>query len=209
MTASSADVYQAKVRSPVHTTFRGSDIYSIGPSSSGGIVLCQMLNILERYDLKADGRESPRTLHRVTEAMRRAFLHQSDAVGRSRIRHDPGRRAYIEKRYADMLAHSIAEKATPSQELASFTIQSAEGDHTTHLSSVDQAGNAVALTYTLEDSYGAKSVVAGAGFLLNNEMGDLSGPRPDRHRSDRHTSQPDRPGLQLPTPHCHSGGRVP
>ena len=66
--------YQAKLRPPVHTTFRGFDVYSIGPSSSGGIVLCQMLNILERFDLKADGRESPRTLHRVTEAMRRAFF---------------------------------------------------------------------------------------------------------------------------------------
>ena len=65
--------YQAKLRPPVHTTFRGFEVYSIGPSSAGGVVLCQMLNILERFDLKADGRDSPRTLHRVTEAMRRAF----------------------------------------------------------------------------------------------------------------------------------------
>ena len=165
--------YQAKLRSPVHTTFRGFDVYSIGPSSSGGIVLCQMLNILERYDLKADGRESPRTLHRVTEAMRRAFYTRATQLA------DPDFVAIpvdelTSKAYADKLARSIGEKATPSQELAPFTIQSAEGDHTTHLSSLDQAGNAVALTYTLEDSYGAKCVVAGAGFLLNNEMGDFN-----------------------------------
>ena len=72
------------------------------------------------------------------------------------------------------LARSIGEQATPSAELAPFPIQPAEGDHTTHLSTLDEAGNAVALTYTLEDSYGAKCVVAGAGFLLNNEMGDFN-----------------------------------
>ena len=165
--------YQAKLRSPVHTTFHGFDVYSIGPSSSGGVVLCQILNILERYDLKADRRESPRTLHRVTEAMRRAFFTRATQLA------DPDFVAIpleelTSKAYADKLARSIGEKATPSQNLASFTIQSAEGDHTTHLSSLDQTGNAVALTYTLEDAYGAKCVVSGAGFLLNNEMGDFN-----------------------------------
>ena len=173
VTADDLKSYQAKVRSPVHTTFRGFDVYSIGPSSSGGVVLCQTLNILERYDLKADGRESPRTLHRVTEAMRRAFYTRATQVADPDFVTIPVEEL-TSKRYADTLAQSIAEKATPSQELASFTIQPAEGDHTTHLSSIDQAGNAVALTYTLEDSYGAKCVVAGAGFLLNNEMGDFN-----------------------------------
>jgi gamma-glutamyltranspeptidase/glutathione hydrolase len=78
------------------------------------------------------------------------------------------------KSYADELARSIGERATPSAELAPFAIESAEGDHTTHLSTVDESGGAAALTYTLEDSYGAKCVVAGAGFLLNNEMGDFN-----------------------------------
>ena len=165
--------YQAKLRPPVHTTFRGFDVYSIGPSSSGGIVLCQMLNILERFDLKADGRESPRTLHRVTEAMRRAFYTRATQLADPDFVTIPVEEL-TSKAYADKLARSIGEKATPSQDLASFTIQSPEGDHTTHLSSLDQAGNAVALTYTLEDSYGAKCVVAGAGFLLNNEMGDFN-----------------------------------
>jgi gamma-glutamyltranspeptidase/glutathione hydrolase len=78
------------------------------------------------------------------------------------------------KAHADRLASSIGETATPSAQLAPFRIETGEADHTTHLSTVDGAGNAVALTYTLEDSYGAKCVVAGAGFLLNNEMGDFN-----------------------------------
>jgi gamma-glutamyltranspeptidase / glutathione hydrolase len=165
--------YQAELRPPVHTSFRGFDVYSIGPSSGGGIVLCQMLNILERFDLKADGRDSPRTHHRVAEAMRRAYFTRATLLA------DPDFVAIpieelTSKAYAGKLAQSIGEKATPSQELASFAIQAPEGDHTTHLSSLDQAGNAVALTYTLEESYGAKCVVAGAGFLLNNEMGDFN-----------------------------------
>jgi gamma-glutamyltranspeptidase/glutathione hydrolase len=165
--------YQAKLRPAVHTSFRGFDVYSIGPSSAGGVVLCQMLNMLERFDLKTDGRDSPRTLHRVTEAMRRAFYTRATQLA------DPDFVAIpveelTAKAYADKLASSIGEKATPSKELASFAIQSAESEHTTHLSSIDHAGNAVALTYTLEDSYGAKCVVAGAGFLLNNEMGDFN-----------------------------------
>jgi gamma-glutamyltranspeptidase/glutathione hydrolase len=165
--------YQAKLRPPVHTSFRGHDVYSIGPPSAGGIVLCQMLNILERFDLKADGRDSPRTLHRVTEAMRRAFYTRATQVADPDFGSIPVDEL-TSKAYADKLARTIGEKATSSHELAPFTIATAESDHTTHLSSLDQAGNAVALTYTLEDSYGAKCVVAGAGFLLNNEMGDFN-----------------------------------
>ena len=73
--------YQAKERPPVKTTFRGHEIYGMGPPSSGGVVLCQMLNILERYDLKADGPRSGRTLHRVTEAMRRAYFTRAARLG--------------------------------------------------------------------------------------------------------------------------------
>ncbi len=165
--------YQAKIRPPVHTTFRGSEIYSIGPPSSGGIVLCQMLNILERFDLRKDGRESAATLHRVTEAMRRAYFTRADKLGDPDfVKTSAGE--LTSKPYADQLASSIGERATPSRELAPFPILTVEGDHTTHLSVIDQAGSAVALTYTLEDYYGAKCVVSGAGFLLNNEMGDFN-----------------------------------
>src|SRR5262249_29263899 len=134
---------------------------------------CLMLNILERYDLKADGRESPRTLHRVTEAMRRAFYVRATQIADPDFVSVPTGEL-TSKSYADELARSIGDRATPSAELAPFAIQMAEGDHTTHLSALDDAGGAAALTYTLEDSYGAKCVVAGAGFLLNNEMGDFN-----------------------------------
>ena len=142
----------------------------MGPPSSGGIVLCQILNILERFDLKADGRDSPRTLHRVTEAMRRGFFTRATRLADPDFVPIPVAEL-SSKAFADQLARTIGERATPSAELAPFAIQTVEGEHTTHLSTIDEAGNAVALTYTLEESYGAKCVVAGAGFLLNNEMG--------------------------------------
>lgn len=166
--------YRAKERPPVHTTFRGYDVYGMGPAASGGIVLCQMLNILERYDLRADGPQSPRTLHRVTEAMRRAYFTRATRIA------DPD---YVDvpvseltsKAYADGLARTIDDShATPSADLAPFPIIATEPDHTTHFSVVDGEGGAVAMTYTLEESYGSKAVVKGAGFILNNEMGDFN-----------------------------------
>jgi gamma-glutamyltranspeptidase/glutathione hydrolase len=165
--------YRALERPPVHTVFRGHHIYGMGPSSSGGIVVAEMLNMLEPFDLKADGPRSPRTLHRVTEAMRRAYFTRATRLA------DPDFVAIpvaelISKEYAGSLARSIADRATSSASLAPFPVIGAEGNDTTHLSVLDSAGNAVALTYTLEEAYGAKAVVAGTGFLLNNEMGDFN-----------------------------------
>jgi len=173
ITADDLTAYQARLRPPVHTTFRGCAVWSMGPPSSGGVVLSQMLNILERFDLKADGAQAPRTVHRITEAMRRAFFTRAESLG------DPdfvavATNELVSKATADKLARSIGDRATPSAALAPFAVLPAESDHTTHFSTIDAAGNAVALTYTLEDSYGAKAVVAGAGFLLNNEIGDFN-----------------------------------
>ena len=165
--------YQARVRPPVHGTFKGFDIYGMGPVASGGILIVQMLNILERYDLKADGPQAPRTVHRVTEAMRRGFFTRATEVADPDFVAVPVDRL-TSKAYADILAASVTDRATLSASLASFPILDAEGTHTTHLSTLDSQGNAVALTYTLEEGYGSKSVVAGAGFLLNNEMGDFN-----------------------------------
>jgi gamma-glutamyltranspeptidase/glutathione hydrolase len=166
--------YLAKQRPPVRTTYRGHEIFGIGPPSSGGVVLCQMLNILERYDLKADGPRSGRTLHRVAEAMRRAYFTRASRLADPDFVDTPAAEL-ASKAAADALAAGIGEWATPSASLAPFPIVPAsEPDHTTHLSVMDADGGAVALTYTLEDSYGSKAVVAGAGFLLNNEMGDFN-----------------------------------
>jgi gamma-glutamyltranspeptidase/glutathione hydrolase len=165
--------YKAHVRPAVHTSFRGYEVFSIGPPSSGGVVLCQMLNILDRFDLKEAGRLHAETLHRITESMRLAFAMRAARLGDPDFVSIPVAEL-TSKAYALDLARSIGETATPSAKLAPAAIQAPEGEHTTHLSTLDQAGNAVALTYTLEESYGAKCTVAGAGFLLNNEMGDFN-----------------------------------
>lgn len=165
--------YRPKERPPVHTTFRGHDVYGMAPPSSGGILLAEMLGVLETFDLKADGPRSERTLHRVTEAQRRAYFTRASKVA------DPDFVAVptaelISRAYAQRLAGTITDRATPSASLAPFPVLNAEGTETTHLSTLDASGNAVALTYTLEEGYGAKAVVGGAGFLLNNEMGDFN-----------------------------------
>lgn len=165
--------YRAQVRPAVHTRFREFDVYGMGPPSSGGIVLAEMLNILEGYDLKADGPRSPRTLHRVTEAMRRAYFTRANAIGDPDFVDVPVAKL-VSKAYCRELASSITDRATPSAELAPFRVLDGEGSDTTHLSTIDADGNAAALTYTLEEGYGSKAVVAGAGFLLNNEMGDFN-----------------------------------
>jgi gamma-glutamyltranspeptidase/glutathione hydrolase len=165
--------YRAVERPAIHGTYRGCDIYGMGPPASGGILIVQMLNLLERYDLKADGPRSPLTLHRVAEAMRRGFYTRATEIADPDAVSVPSERL-ISKKYANDLARSMGDQATRSQDLAPFPIEGIEGSHTTHLSTIDGDGNAVALTYTLEEGYGCKAVVAGAGFLLNNEMGDFN-----------------------------------
>ena len=174
ITAEDLRSYRAVERPPVHGTFRGLDVFGMGPPSSGGIVTVLMLNILERFDLSSDGPDDPATLHRITEAMRRAFFVRATRLA------DPDYVAVpvdelTSRPFADVLAASIGPDATPSAALADFPIVDvAEGADTTHLSVIDGSGNAVALTYTLEQGYGSKAVVPGAGFLLNNEMGDFN-----------------------------------
>lgn len=165
--------YHAVERKPIHTRYRGYDVYGMGPPSSGGIVLAQMLGILETWDLKADGPRSARTLHRVTEAQRRAYFTRATRLADPDVVKVPVEEL-VAPDHVRNLAATIGEKATPSASLADFPVIGAEGTETTHLSTYDSAGNAVALTYTLEEGYGAKAVVAGAGFLLNNEMGDFN-----------------------------------
>ncbi|HEY2158665.1 MAG TPA: gamma-glutamyltransferase, partial [Isosphaeraceae bacterium] len=111
--------------------------------------------------------------HRVAEAMRRGFYTRATEIADPDVVKIPVDRL-LSSSYADKLAMSITERATPSASLAPFPVEGAEGADTTHLSTLDGEGNAVALTYTLEEGYGCKSVVEGAGFLLNNEMGDFN-----------------------------------
>jgi gamma-glutamyltranspeptidase/glutathione hydrolase len=170
--------YEARVRTPLHGTYRGYDIYSAPPPSSGGVGVIEMLNILENFNLRQQGRYSPQTLHTIIETMRRAYLDRAKYLGDPDFVPLPAQ--LLDKAYAKRLAASIdLTKATPSETLAkeSEVPISGEGEQTTHFSIIDEQGMAVANTFTLEDGYGGKIVVNGAGFLLNNEMGDFN-PKP-------------------------------
>ncbi len=165
--------YQAKIRKPVHGTFRGYDIYGPPPPSSGGTALVQMLNILENFDLQKQGRWSPETLHLMIEAMRRAYLDRARHLGDADFVNIPPH--LTTKKYAAKLAGQIdRRRATRSEDLAKDIPIAGEGDSTTHFSVIDASGMAVSNTYTLEHSFGSRVVVRGAGFLLNNEMGDFN-----------------------------------
>lgn len=166
--------YRAMEREPIRTKYRGFEVCGMGPPSSGGVTVALMLNMLEDRNLRTLGPKSPETLHWVTEAMRRAYFARAMHLGDPDFGEVPVERL-TSRGYAAELAKTIdPHHATDSTELAPFPILPGKGEHTTHLSVVDADGNGVALTYTLEDSYGARAVVAGAGFLLNNEMGDFN-----------------------------------
>jgi gamma-glutamyltranspeptidase/glutathione hydrolase len=168
--------YEAKVRTPIHGTYRGYDVYGPPPPSSGGIGLVEMLNVLESFELRQHGRWSPRTLHVLIETMRRAYCDRARYLGDPDFVPTPAQ--LTTKEYAQRLAREInPERATRSTDLARDIPLAGEGGQTTHFSVIDKEGMAVANTYTLEESFGARVVVKGAGFLLNDEMGDFN-PRP-------------------------------
>ncbi len=165
--------YQAKERSPVIGKYRGYEVISMPPPSSGGASMVEMLNILEGFDLKAAGHNTPKYVHLVTESMRRAFLDRARYLGDPDFVNAPLERL-TSKTYAAELRKTISPDHASSSEPAQVT-QAYESDETTHFSVVDASGMAVSVTYTLEAGYGLGAVVGGAGFLLNNQMGDFNG----------------------------------
>jgi gamma-glutamyltranspeptidase / glutathione hydrolase len=168
--------YEAKERAPVKGTFRGFDIASMPPPSSGGVALIQMLNMLENFDLKPTGAASPEARHLEIEAMRRAYLDRARHLGDPDFVQIPLARL-LSKEYAKTLAATIDRaKASSSVELGKdiVTATSQEPEETTHYSVIDKDGMAVSTTTTLEGGYGSRVVVKGAGFILNNEMGDFN-----------------------------------
>lgn len=168
--------YAAVEREPIHGTFRGYDVYAASPPSSGGVALVEMLNVLENFDLRSMGRWDARSLHLVIEAMRRAYCDRACYLGDPAFVETPAR--LTDKAYAKELAAGIdPDRATPSEELVEgrpIQLAPAEPEHTTHFSVVDADGMAVSNTYTLEETFGGRIVVRGAGFLLNNELGDFN-----------------------------------
>jgi gamma-glutamyltranspeptidase/glutathione hydrolase len=160
-------------RPPLRGAYRGHEVLTVPPPSAGGVALLQCLNVLEDYDVPAMGFASSRYVHHVAEALRRAFADRARWLGDPAFVKDMPVDRLVSKEYAAALRKTIrADRASVSSP-ASFEWP-AESAETTHFSVVDGDRSAVALTTTLEDSYGSKIVVPGAGFLLNNEMGDFN-----------------------------------
>ncbi|MDJ0622275.1 MAG: gamma-glutamyltransferase [Desulfocapsaceae bacterium] len=166
--------YAPVLREPVKGTYRGYEIYSMPAPSSGGTHIVQILNILEDYPIGSYGHNSAQTIHLMAEAMRLAYADRSQYLGDDDFVMVP-LRGLVSKEYATMLRQQInPKKATPSQAVSPGDPLPYESSETTHFSVVDNKGNAVSNTYTINFSYGSGIVVGGAGFLLNNEMDDFS-----------------------------------
>jgi gamma-glutamyltranspeptidase/glutathione hydrolase len=166
--------YVAKEREPLRSTYRGHEIISMPPPSSGGAVLIEMLNILEGYDLRSFGWSSSERYHLTTEAMRRAFADRAEFMGDTDFVKVPVA-GMIDKKYAAGLRQTIAiDRASTSAEVRAGKPPGYESEETTHFTVVDSDGNAVANTYTLNGGYGSGVTARGTGILLNNEMDDFA-----------------------------------
>lgn len=165
--------YETKWRDPITFEYRGHTVISMGPPSSGGVTIAESLNILEGYDLAQLGWNTPESIHLTTEAFRRAFADRNFYLGDPDFVDMPIDRL-ISKEYAADLRASISRSRASSSESFNRVPIISEGENTTHVSIVDGQGNAVALTYTINSSFGSGVVVARAGFFLNNEMDDFT-----------------------------------
>jgi gamma-glutamyltranspeptidase / glutathione hydrolase len=177
MTVEDLKNYRAVERTPLRGNYRGYEVITMPPPSSGGIAMLAMLNILERYDLKGMGAGSAAALHLQVEAMRRAFADRAEFLGDPDFVKVPVA-GLTSRGYADRQAATIDPlRATPSSAIGHGDPVPYESEETTHFTVVDSDGNVVSNTYTLNDGYGNKITVEGAGFLLNNEMDDFA-PKP-------------------------------
>lgn len=167
--------YQPKWRTPLKGSYHGYEVLTFPPPSSGGVALLQLLQMLEPYNLQAAGWHAPEAVHWLTEAERRVYADRATYLGDPDFGRVPVAQlldpTYNRRRMATMQPR----QATPSAQVAAGTnLPGYESDQTTHYNIVDALGNAVSCTTTLNGAYGSKVVVAGAGFLLNNEMDDFS-----------------------------------
>jgi gamma-glutamyltranspeptidase/glutathione hydrolase len=177
MTVEDLKNYKAVEREPLRGVYRGHEIITMPPPSSGGVAMIEMLNILERYDLKSMGAGSSQSIHVMVEAMRRAFADRAQFLGDPDFVKVPVA-GLVSRKYADKLAATIdLERASTSQDVRSGDPLAYESEETTHFTVVDKDGNVASNTYTINDSFGNKITVEGAGFLLNNEMDDFA-PKP-------------------------------
>ena len=176
VTRKDLEIYQVKDRKPLTGTYHQYEILAPPPPSSGGIALLEMLNILEGFDLAALGDRTPASMHLIIEAFRRAFYDRTSFLGDPDFASMPTAQL-IDKGYAAAWRKSInMTAATPSSALARPPgyITAPESKQTTHYSVLDQAGNAVSVTYTLNNSFGSGATADGLGILLNDEMDDFT-----------------------------------
>ena len=174
MTQDDLKSYRAVERAPLHGSYRGHEIVAMPPPSSGGVHIIELLNVLEGFPLAAQGANSAANIHLMAEAMKLAYADRAEYLG------DPDHvpvpvKGLISKAYAQRLRAEISlARAQPSAEIEALDPMPYESDQTTHFSIVDNDGNAVANTYTLNFSYGLGLVAEGTGILLNNELDDFA-----------------------------------
>ncbi len=173
MTVEDLANYKAVIREPVKGSYRGYEVISMPPPSSGGTHIVQILNILEGYPIKEMGHNTAETIHKMAEAMKLAYADRSEYLGDPDYVKVPVK-ALTSKKYAEDLRKGITDKARVASEIKPGKLTPYESNETTHYSVIDQYGNAIANTYTLNFSYGTGLVAEGTGVLLNNEMDDFS-----------------------------------
>lgn len=182
--------YQAVEREPMRGTYKGYDIISMPPPSSGGVALIEMMNIMEQADLEEIEFNSTQYFHLVAEAMRRAYADRAQFLGDPDFNPDMPLDHLISKEHAKTRFNNIDfEQASPSD--SSKFGQIYDGTNTTHFSVIDEQGNAVSVTYTLEQSYGSKMGSDELGFIFNNEMGDFNPQKGVTNRQGRIGSTPN------------------
>ncbi|MCX5829247.1 MAG: gamma-glutamyltransferase [Deltaproteobacteria bacterium] len=174
ITSEDLAAYEPLLRTPLRGSYRGYDVISMPPPSTGGVHIIEILNILEGFDLGRSGHNSAATIHLTAEAMKKAFADLSEYLGDPDFVKVPVK-GLTSKRYAADLRTKITPlKATAGKDIRPGDAPRYERDETTHFSVVDKEGNAVSSTYTLNGNFGNGIVVEGAGFLLNNEMDNFN-----------------------------------
>ncbi|WP_273283125.1 gamma-glutamyltransferase [Methylibium petroleiphilum] len=173
ITQADLDQYATRELAPVECDYRGYRVVSAPPPSAGGVILCEILNILEGYPLKELGYGAAQGVHYQIEAMRHAYVDRNSYLGDPDFVHNPLERL-LDKDYAARIRAAIdPARAGVSQDLRPG-VAPHEGSNTTHYSIIDREGNAASVTYTLNDWFGARVAAAGTGVLLNNEMDDFT-----------------------------------
>ena len=174
ITAKDLATYEPTIRQPLRGTYRGYEVITMPPPSSGGIALLEMLNMLEPYDLKAMGWHSSQQVHTVAEVMRRAFADRAEFLGDTDFVKVPVTEL-LSRAYADERRKTIDDAhASTSREVGAGKPSGYESPQTTHFTIIDGAGGVVSSTYTLNDGYGSGVTAQGTGFLLNDEMDDFT-----------------------------------